>query len=145
MKILFNPEDGAPIKDMVFNGPIFVSEDGDTFMPGSMVKVDDNVADFVMSTYGFIREVSEDEAKRIVEQQKNNKFKCDQCDYSTDTEQKLKGHKLSHARKAKIDKELGIKVITPQKIEEESGDRGQENIDAQAEAAGLEGEGLTIE
>lgn len=146
MIILYNPEDGADIKDVWFQGTkYFNSENGEAFKPGMVLQLDDVVADFMHNTFGFLQEIDFAEAKKYMERVGKD-YPCEECKFVTRSESAFVAHKQKH----EIDKrasELGIPVIkrgvsgiqTPKKD-------SQENIDQEATAAGLDqGEGLVIE
>lgn len=151
MKILFNPENGAPIQDIWLNQvQYFVEKQNQVFKPGDIVKVDESVAEFILETYGFVKEISKEKAKEILEFQKNAIFKCDSegCKRAFETAEQLRGHNMSHAKAAKLDDELGIPVIggvAAQTAAEKGEFDSQKEIDQQASAAGLIGEGLTVD
>lgn len=147
-KILHNPENGAEIKNISHEGTqYFTTKEGYEFKVGDIVKIEDEkAADFILETYGFLKEVTPEEAKNIKERKENNAFKCDKCDFSTDLEKKLTGHKLHHAKEEKIDRELGIRVVTGKKKETKKGEVDtQSQIEQEALRDGLIGEGLTKE
>ena len=151
MKILKNPDNGAPIKNIWFKDKLyFDSTNNQTFKPGDIVKIEeDEVADFIIKLFGFVKTISPEEAKSIIEAKKNNTFKCDKCDYSTNEEIKLRGHKMSHAKEAKIDEELGIPVISGSQLSKENEEKQkidtQQRIDNEGTQDGLTGEGLVRE
>ena len=147
MKILLNPDNGAEIKDLYLESvKYFDSSKNETFMPGTLVKLDDNVADFVVSIYDFVQEITKEAAVAHLEKTKNNKFKCDQCDFRTSAEIALMGHKRHHEKEAKLDDELGIPVIKGVKSDNQIFADTQAQIEAENAKDGLDvGEGLKVE
>lgn len=147
-KLLYNPDNGAQIADVIVGGTTYFSSQDDLeFRPGDIVKMEDaNAADVILETFGFVQEITVGEAKGIKDRREKNKFHCEECDFSTDEEKKLQGHMLHHAKEEKIDKELGVRVVTGNKREKlvDQVDP-QDSIDRQASADGLIGEGLTKE
>lgn len=148
--ILYNPENGAPIKNFPFEGiTYFLEKDNQVFKPGDIVRIDDErAAAYIKETYGFLEEKTKIEAKNILDKKASYTFACDKCDYKTDTNDKLKGHSIHHAREAKLDDELGIPVITGFKKEGQASDESvdrQRIIDAEGGRDGLIGEGLVEE
>lgn len=147
-KILHNPDNGGTIKNINFEGTYyFTSREGNEFHIGDVVKIeDDKAADWMKGIYGFLREVTVDEAKKIKEDREKNKLKCDKCDYKTDNEKSLQGHSLHHSKEEKIDKELGIRVVSGSRPEAKVKEvETQDIIDAEASRDGLIGEGLVVE
>lgn len=143
-KILYNPENGATIKDMVVGSVGYFNDS--PFNPGDFVKIEDEqAADTIMDTFGFLEEVTIEQAKSIKDKKEKNTLRCDECDFTTDDQKKLTGHKLHHAKEDKIDKELGIKVVKGLKQDKKqvNPDEMQSIIDAEATSDGLIGEGLT--
>ncbi len=146
MKLLYNPPHGSEIKDIYYKDKLyFNSKENQSFKVEDIVKIEDEIADFICSLCGFVEEITLQKAKAILEAKKNNIFKCDKCNYSTDNELKLRGHTLSHAKEAKIDEELGIPIITAKTDENKTEVDTQKEIDAQGTREGLIGEGLEIE
>jgi len=143
MKIILNPELGAEIKNIYKDSvKYFDSSKGEEFKPGTMVKVEDDLADFIISLCEFVVVLSKEEALEYKNNQKL--FKCDKCDFKTNTQIALLGHNRKHVSEAKLDDELGIPVIKAgEGIKEDV--NTQENIDADLAREGITGEGIREE
>jgi hypothetical protein len=143
MKIIRNPEDGGEIKNVWLNDvKYFGKDEGQTFKPGDVVKVEDELAVFLMGIYDFLEVITKEEAVEYLEKRKNMKFKCDKCDFATNVEIALLGHKRHHEKEEKLDDALGIPVIrgTGRTMEEID---TQKAIDEETKKEGLDvGEGL---
>ena len=140
--IIYNPENGAEIKNVYFENVLYFSEkEGKTFKPDSLLNVGDREGLFFTTLFEFLREVTPEEAKKIIEKQ-NAEFKCDQCEFRTATKIALSGHNRSHENKTSVD-ELGIPVLGGTKRAEVVDLQSQ--YDAADRANGLTGEGLVIE
>lgn len=149
--ILYNPEDGAPIHDISFKGVYyFMLRDNLEFKPGDIIKIEDEVGEFIKEVYGFVKEVSAVEAKNIKDRKERSKFKCEKegCDFSSDDEKKLKGHSLHHQKEDKMDAELGIRIVSGRTRSGEIKRMTTQDLidaDAESESGGLVGEGLVEE
>ena len=145
MKIILNPDNGAEIKNVFLDSvKYFDSSKGEEFKVGTMVKVEDNLAAHIMSLYEFVTELSKDEALAYKVKQEKSKFKCEKCDFKTDTQIALLGHNRKHVSEAKLDDELGIPVIkSVEGVKEEV--NTQESIDADLAREGITGEGIREE
>jgi len=147
-KILFNPENGSEIKNFVFKNEHFMdAKEGQAFMPGMVVSVDDDLADFMVDTWGFLQVLTVDQAKEYLDSKEA--FQCDKCEFHTKVRIGFEGHKRKHLNETKLD-ELGIPMITKRnKVEEKDAATIQElrrkDWDKQDRDAGLEGPGLTID
>jgi hypothetical protein len=111
MKILYNPPNGQPIGEN-YNGWIFEGNLLEDHVPGELKQYPDPLADAIKEAFQFFQELTADEAKKILENP--NKFKCDRCDFSTNTNIALLGHMKKHEKEDKI-KEL-IPAIDPSLI-----------------------------
>lgn len=141
MKILLNPDNGAIIRNIWFKDEFFFADKEDqAFLPGMAVRVEDEFADYIVSTWDFVRELSVEEAKEFL----GNKemLKCDKCEFKTKVPVALSGHKRKHQKEAEID-ELGIRVVGRKKKEEENADSRFEAWEEEDEKEGLIGEGLS--
>ena len=147
MKILFNPENGAVIKDINLNGHIFFNpEEKEEFKPGDLLQFEDKVADQLKELCGFLQELTPKEAKHILDKKKEVPlFKCDypECNFSTNTKIALLGHKRTHVEN------LPIKIVKSEAtISEKKEDDGRETYERGEEEdrrAGLYGPGLEID
>lgn len=82
MKILKNPDNGAPIgKNKLF----VINHAGYKLDVGETMAFEDNVADVLLATYGFLEEVK-------VETVAGGKFKCPYCEYVSDEHIGVYGH-----------------------------------------------------
>lgn len=144
MKVLLNPDNGAPIKDFTpLNGETFFTN-GDRFEPGTVFQFeDDRVADRFLQNFGFLQEITPEDAKKFMEFQK---LVCKTCGFTTRVKTEYDKHLLLHEKEKELS-ELGIPVIKKQKnlaeISQDVADM-QKQIDAEDRADGLtEGAGLT--
>lgn len=142
MKILLNPKNGTTIKDFIYKFNKYF-EAGAEFTPGKIIKMDDDVANAVLNTFGFIQEQTPNEAKKIVEKG-DEEFKCDKCDFVTTAKVALAGHSKTHVNDEALD---GIPVIKKEdslKVDDTKKDVFTAG-ETEDKAAGLEGEGLVEE
>lgn len=150
-KILFNPDNGAPIRDFVYLGVSYFTE-GDDFMPGTLNKFeDDKTGQAFLNTFEFLVEMSPDAAKKLLSEQK---LKCDKCEFETRVKAQLTKHEESHKKEKELD-DLGIPVIAKKesaraKLGENTNAIGQKDIEDSENSKlndgfpGLEeGDGLT--
>ena len=142
MRILFNPENGAPIKNFHFEDILYMVEtDGDAFFPGMIVKVDDDqLVDYILKTWEFVQELTPEQAKDFLETKEE--FKCDKCDFKTKVRIGFEGHKRKHVKESQIDA-LGIKSVAVKKKVVVTDDNRVEKWEEEDKKAGLEGQGLT--
>ncbi len=142
MKILLNPKDGAIIKDFSYQWNKYFTT-GEEFTPGKIIKMEDDVADAVVSTFGFVQVVTENEAKKELDNKNKEEFRCEKCDFKTTNKGALTGHERSH-----IDSETLDSIPTVKKKEVLKADdtkTTEEKWEQEDKAAGLEGEGLVNE
>ncbi len=145
MKILLNPENGATIRDVWLNGTCyFRTESGEEFKPGTVIQFDDNVAKFMIDTFGFLEELDFLEAEKYMKKTKDPDLKCDKCDFVTKVQLKMEEHKRKHYTDEKA-AELGIPVIKSGVGNVQDAKDPQTAIDMEAKNSGLEGEGLVKE
>jgi hypothetical protein len=78
MKFLYNPTDGAPIRKVWLEGVQYFTDEA--FEIDTILQLDDNLADFLLRIFEFLKEVSKDEAAKLATQKKEE-FKCDVCDF----------------------------------------------------------------
>ena len=149
-KILFNPDQGAIISDVTFEGTRYFSDK--TFEPGSLFKFeDDNTADFFIETFAFLELISLDKAKELL---KTPPLKCDKCEFLTRNIKSLATHNKKHVAEAQLD-ELGIPTVRMTNRRKEAAAETNNDVQTQIESQennfrdgfpGLEeGEGLTSE
>ncbi len=136
-KILLNPDKGAAIKDYRSFGVTRFEEK--SFEPGSVFQFEDErEADDYLDHFGFLEEISVDNAKRFLAM---DKLKCDQCDFQTRVKTELERHIEVHSKEQELS-DLGIPVLkkkqTISSLDEKVVDL-QKQIDAQDRADGLEG------
>lgn len=147
MKILRNPTNGAEIKDLWIYDVFYLSkEKGETFKPGTVMQFEDKIGTYLKKLYGFLEELTLDEAKQYVEYMKKE-FVCEYCEARFGEKIALIGHKRSHGdEKTATEAIPGIPIASGDKPEEEIKTvNPQQAIDSEASASGLEGEGLVIE
>lgn len=143
MIILFNPDDGAPIQNIFFKGEKYFSrEDGQTFKPGMVIQVDEELATFITGLYEFVQEIDAVTAKKLMARS-DEEFACDKCDFKTRTKVALEGHNKKHITEDNLS-ELGIPKIGRLNRKMVNADM-QSEIDAEGKKDGLEGEGIVIE
>jgi hypothetical protein len=150
MKIILNPKtfqndslkqvvNNASIKDVWFNNQKYFEE---PLVPGKMVKVDDELGEFLVGLYGFLEILTSDEAKDYLT--KKPTFLCKECGVEFGIEKPYLEHLESH-EKEKLDDGLGIPVITSTSKEEVKVDT-QKLIEQDNLKDGLDiGEGLVDE
>lgn len=144
-KILFNPENGAEIKNFVFKNEHFMdAKEGQSFVTGMVVNVDDELAEFMLDTWGFLQELSVDEAKEYLDGKEA--YKCEKCEFTTKVRIGFEGHKRKHLKDAQIDG-LGILTVTRKNDSANNPNATQESRqkkwDEEDKERGLIGEGLT--
>ena len=146
-KLLFNPEKGSEIKNFVFKNEHYMdAKEGQAFSPGMVVNIEsDELAEFMLSTWGFLEEISYDRAKKYLDSKEE--FKCEKCEFKTKVRIAFEGHKRKHFSEAQVD-ELGIPKITKSQVEKKLDDKELVNrrlkqYDMEDKQAGLIGEGLT--
>lgn len=145
MKIIKNPEDGGEISNVWLKSvKYFDSSLNQVFKPGDIIKVEDDFATFLVGIYDFLEVLTKEEAVKYLESKKSKTFKCDKCDFSTNLEIGLYGHKKHHEKEAKLDDALGIPVIKGVGQEKEAVELDtQQAIDEESKKDGLDiGEGL---
>lgn len=104
--ILFNPDDGAVISDVTFEGVVYFKEK--SFDPGGLYKFEDEkTAEFFLDIFQFLERVSIEKAKKIMSEPK---LKCEKCNFETRNKASLTIHFKKHQAEAELD-ELGIPVV----------------------------------
>ena len=138
--IILNPEHGATISDFQYKGTYYFSAENDeTFKPGEMLEFDEVTGRFFLEHYGFLVEMSTEDAKSY-KNRKDVELKCDKCEFTSINEVTLTQHKKKHEETAS----LGLKKVQGKKVVLEDMDM-EVSIENEAKAAGLEGEGLVKE
>lgn len=93
MKFIYNPiENGAPIDGFNFEGTVYSHE------VGKIYQYKEAVAEELLSTYGFLQDLSKVEVEEILARKIPKKFGCEYCEFSSDVEIALKGHMKSHKK-----------------------------------------------
>ena len=137
-----NPENGAEIGEFYFHNVSYFGQE--PFAVGTVVKVDDALGKHMLSTWGFLQEVTKEQAQTAVK--KEEKFVCE-CGFEAKSEFGLKAHKRKHENDAEY--VPGIKEITATKQDKETNktetEKRQEAWEAQDKQSGLEGTGLEYE
>lgn len=144
MKILANPRNGAIIHDFWYKDELyFSSENHEEFKPKTVLQFEDDFADYLLGIYTFLEEKTATEAKKFQEEmKKREEFKCDHegCDFTTTIAMALQSHQKTHVEVSDIPVVKGkAKDDLPF---EKSTVNIQDEIESQARAGGLEGEGL---
>lgn len=106
VKIVYNPKDGAPITSFIHDGVMVDSHYPDGFelkdgkLSKGLVQYEDATAKEILETYQFLREVTVDESKKILEKPADPQYECDfpDCQFKTYTKIALAGHKRTHAQ-----------------------------------------------
>lgn len=143
MKVLVNPEDGAPIKNVQVRGATVLFKD-EPFETDTMKKVDDEIADDLLSLYGFLKVLeTKEDIEAYLKEKKNRAFKCDKCPEAFSVEIALKGHQRKHQSEDKIVDELGIEVLSVKPKEKVDPDE-LERLREEAERKHLESGGITM-
>ncbi len=122
MKIVYNPQDGATIKNYIFGGIVrdphypdkyeYIDTSGRPQVANGLMQYEDDCADAIIEHFGFLKPLTQDEAEKIVARPKDERFKCDHpnCDFSTYTKIALYGHKRTHTTQATKD---GTPIFDP--------------------------------
>ena len=150
MIILKNPKNGAPIQNLWIYDQFYLDEKkGEVFAPNSIMQFEDKIANYLKYLYNFLEEVSIEDAKGYVENQKKS-FACTECDYRSDQKIGLIGHMRGHQTQEKVQKGIeGIPIAQGSIGTNEEEIPKEKNlmqaIENEAEKAGLIGEGLVEE
>lgn len=84
-------------------------------------KFPDEVADALLTTYGFLIEVTPKNIAEIKKMQTDKQFKCSECEFETDSKLGLSGHMRSHGQSEETKKFLeDIEQANPKGIYKES-------------------------
>lgn len=153
MKIILNPKEGATIKDIWFEKVFYLdSKEHDLFEPGSIMKFDDPLAEYLLTTFGFLQEIQPGEVDNYMKQIGEKKFKCavEGCEFGSDTHIAFIGHQRVHKKaKDSVIKEMDIPVVAGKPIAGKANNDPeldmQKSIDSDADRAGLTGAGLQRE
>jgi hypothetical protein len=106
MKIIYNPEEGAPITTFIYEGVLLDPHFPDGFelptgeLSNGLMQYEDRTADLLAETYEFLQIMTLDKAQEILDRPKEPKYKCDyaECEFSTHTKIALMGHSRKHKR-----------------------------------------------
>lgn len=150
MKTIFNPDNGAAISDVTFEGVRYFADK--FFEPGSVMKFeDDRTAAFFTETFQFLEEISVDKAKELMAKPP---LKCEKCTYTTRNKGSLTNHAHKHEKEAELD-ELGIPVVRQTNHQKVNAEKVNNDVQQQIDNEGKnfrdgypgleEGEGLTQE
>lgn len=144
MRVILNPENGAPIKNVQIRGQIYFKDK--PFEADSMRKIEnDQVADDLLSLFEFLKVLEDKEAiEEYLSEKKGRAFKCDKCDFASSVEIALKGHQRKHESEDKMTDELGIEVISDVPQEQLSNEELEKRRE-EAEKRHLESGGITAQ
>jgi hypothetical protein len=106
MKIIYNPKDGAPISQFIYNGIQLETHypDGALMPDGKiargLVQYEDEVAETLTETYLFLQDISVEQAKEILDRPDEPKWECDfpDCGYKTTAKVALIQHSKKHEK-----------------------------------------------
>lgn len=156
MKIIYNPpvkfdskglnRGGSPIKGFSSDGgklPVYPgSTDGVQIPDGKMVQVQDDLADKLIETFGFLTEVSSDQALKMTKKEDKKEFVCEYCEDSFDHRVALVGHTRKHKKEieAKNTPQIDESVIPVIKTSGVKKKQGQQN--AEPAPDGKDGDGV---
>jgi hypothetical protein len=155
MIIVYNPKDGAPIKDFISRGVRLTPHYPDGYeMPNEKVsngllQYEDPDGEILLETYQFLTKLTAEEAQKIIERPEDPKYKCDfpGCDFSTHTPIALKGHSRKHdkslaeAQKPLVDTEL-IPVADGEKVQSRIASAQPQSAEERATQNGLDSDGV---
>ena len=82
---IFGAREGAVPTGKLIEKPAVYS-----IKPNEIKKFRLDVADYLLRKYGFLEEVQPRDVDKVLERMKEKKFKCQLCDFKTDTEIALK-------------------------------------------------------
>ena len=141
MKIIFNPDNGSTIKNIWFKDEFYLdAKEDQAFIPGMVIRVDDEFGNYLIDTWGFLKELSSTEAKKHMESREE--FSCENCEYKTKVQIAFFNHKKKHVSEAKLD-ELGIQTISSKKKAQNPDEIDhQKDWDEEDKKSGLSGDGL---
>lgn len=137
---LFNPNDGATVRDIWIFDKLYFSEAAqEEFKPGDIIDIDEKVGVYLQELCGFLKVVNSIEAKNIIAKRGMEKFICDVCHFEAKNQLGLSAHKRTH--ESIVD---GVRVVHPIETEEkqEEEDNKEKAIEQEAKNSGLFGEGL---
>ena len=106
MIILYNPKTGAPISSFRFEGAsISGDKNPDVVLAvGELAQFEPALGEFMKSNWGFLIQVTAEEAKKILEKPVEATYKCQYCEFSTEHKMALTGHLRSHAEQIALSK-----------------------------------------
>lgn len=110
MKIVFNPQKpkGSDIHGFVSNGQLV-----EEHLAGKLVQYEDQLAVALVENFGFLQIVDSQQVEKILATPKVGEFKCEFCDFSTDTKLALAGHRRSHKDEIEAAQKI---AIDPEKV-----------------------------
>lgn len=100
MTIIFNPKNGAPIHDFIWDNVML-----EDHLPGELKQYNDSTANELLERYPFLESVTAEQAKEIIARPKEPTLKCEFCDFKTDAKIALIGHTRKHANETAQKKE----------------------------------------
>jgi|SRR3990167_5699730 len=110
MKVVYNPKDGAPIKNFIHekikldphypDGYEYRDNNGKAQISNGLMQYLDDQAREILLNYQFLEELSSEKVKSILDRPAVAPIKCDfpGCTFSTHTKVALFGHKRTHAK-----------------------------------------------
>mgnify|MGYP001591437090 CR=1 FL=1 len=110
MMILYNPKTGSPIPSFHLEGSV-ISGDKDpavVLAVNELAQFEPGVGEFMKKNWGFLVQVTPEEAKKIVEKPKEASFKCQYCNFSTEFKMALTGHLRTHSEEIALSKKPSV-------------------------------------
>jgi len=86
-KIIYNPKNGASIKDFRW-----MSQKPWSLAVNTMAKFPDIVATELLNRYGFLREIKPEDIQKTLKLMEVKELKCEHCEFETNSEPALKAH-----------------------------------------------------
>ena len=118
MVIIYNPSTGAIISDKFKGNGFSLAK---PLEPNTMCYCEPLLAEALVTTYPFLQIVTPAQAQQIKETAEKpiGEFKCDQCDFSSDTKIALIGHQRSHKPEEIIPDIPVAEVVKAEEVKEE--------------------------
>lgn len=142
---IYNPENGSSIKGIWIYDKLYFDKDSE-FLPGMVIQAEDKIGSYLTEIYGFLEEVGEDKARKLVEDRNKKKYACTQpgCTFSTPYPMLLGRHMKKHSPMGSID---GVVVVQATETKEDKQSEGSSTdaIENETKREGLEGPGLQEE
>lgn len=141
---LYNPEAGAKVHDVwIYDVFYFDSKKEEELHPGDVVAMEEKPARYLLELYEFLIEVTPEKAQELLLESKKTKIVCKTCGKEFRTQSFYDEHVRSHVAADGVRVASGI----PKQSEERKAveDNNIKNIESEATAAGLTGEGLVDE